>query len=305
MKHFLALEDFSAAELRSLLDLAKRFKRDQKNGEAHTYLSGKILAMIFQKPSQRTRVSFEVAMRQLGGEVVTLQEYEVGLGKREPVRDVAGVLSRYVHGVMMRVNSHSDLEAFAKFSDVPIINGLSDIGHPCQALADFLTIEEKKGDLKNVTLCYIGDGNNVCRSLIEGGSILGAKVVVSCPEKYLPSVDKKHKFEVISDPAKAAKDADVIYTDTWTSMGQEAEASIRRRDFKNYRVTLELMKKARRGAIFMHCMPIHHGEEAAHDVPYSPCSVIFDQAENRVHAQKAILVELLAKWHKIQGEKNG
>lgn len=293
-KHFLTVSDFSSADIERVLATAAELKAKQKAGKSHELLKGKSLAMIFEKPSNRTRVSFEVAMVQLGGHALNIRPEEIQMSVREPIPDVAKVLSRYVDGIMMRAIRHQDIVELAKYSSVPVINGLSDLYHPCQAVADILTIKEKKGSLKGIKLTYIGDGNNVANSLINICKLLGITIVICCPEGYEP--DKKlvsGPFEIIRDPNQAVKGADVIYTDVWTSMGQEAESAKRLKDFSGYTVTKALLAKANPGALFMHCLPAHRGEEIEDGVPEHPQSVIFDQAENRLHAQKAILALLM------------
>lgn len=294
MKHCLTLKDYSKNELLEILELAKELKRKQKAGEPHTPLAGKTLAMIFQKPSNRTRISFEVGITQLGGKALNIRPDEVQMGAREPIADLARVLSRYVDAAMLRVNAHEDIEEFARFSSIPIINGLSELYHPCQVLADMQTIEEKKGRLAGIKLCYIGDGNNVCNSLINAANILGLEIVVSCPERYKPDsavLNGGYAYEV--DPQKAAKNADVLYTDVWVSMGDEAETEKRLNDFASYQVNAKIVAQAKRDVIFMHCLPAHRGLEVSDEVVEGPHSVIFDQAENRLHAQKALMCKLL------------
>ncbi len=295
-RNFLTIPDLSAKELRLVLDVSKKLKALQKKGEEHKLLQGKTLAMVFQKPSNRTRFSFEVGMIQLGGYALNVRAEEVQLGKREAIADVARTMSRYVDIIMMRVLRHTELEEFAEASTVPVINGLSDQRHPCQAVGDLLTIEEYKGRLKGLTLCYVGDGNNVCASLIEAGKLMEMKVVVSCPKGYEPPLDPKSaSYEIVSDPHAAVAAADVVYTDVWTSMGQEEETMARLRAFSSYTVSEAMMAKAAPDAIFMHCLPAHRGEEVEDPVIDGPQSVVFDQAENRMHAQKGILALLMKK----------
>ncbi len=301
MKDFLTLADLTSEALQHILDLAVRMKEAWKAGEATPYLQGKVLGMIFQKPSLRTRVSFDVAMLQLGGAGLYLSPNEIQLGKRESVADVARVISRYVDVVMARVFGHADLVELAKYASVPVINGLSDYSHPCQGVADFLTILEHKGAFRGKKLAFLGDGNNVSTSLLFGASLLGMDFAIATPVGYElhPAVwSLGEKFAAQSgahllathDPLEAVADADVIYTDTWTSMGQEAEAEKRRRIFPPYRVDEEKLNYAKKDVIVMHCLPAHRGEEITDAVADGPHSVIFDQAENRLHAQKAILV---------------
>jgi ornithine carbamoyltransferase len=294
-KHFLSLADYSSADLLRILDVAKQLKTRQQTGKEHKFLKNKSLAMVFQKPSLRTRVSFEVGITQLGGYALNIRPEEMQMGKREPIADVARVLSRYVDAVMMRVIRHTDLVEFAKYSSAPVINGLSDLHHPCQAVSDMLTIEEHKGKLEGLTLCYIGDGNNVCNSLIEMCSLTEMNVVVCCPKGYDPLIDPTiFKYEITRSPAQAVCGADVVYTDVWTSMGQEKESMARLRAFSGYTISEAVFAKASPDAIFMHCLPAHRGEEVDERVVEGARSVIFDQAENRLHAQKAVLALLLS-----------
>lgn len=292
-RHFLTLRNISAEEINRLLTLAIDLKAKQKKGVSQRFLDGKSVGLIFEKPSNRTRVSFEVGVTQLGGHPITIQGSEIKMGERETVADVARTMSRYVDAVAIRAFSHETVAEFAAFSSVPVINGLTDLYHPCQALADVLTIKEKLGALSGLRICYIGDGNNVCRSLILAGSLLGFTVIVSCPHGYRPEAELP--YEYVEDPVVAAKSADVIYTDVWTSMGQEEESAIRKRDFAAYTVTSTIMANAKPTVLFMHCLPAHRGEEVSEEVFESPSSVVFDQAENRLHAQKAVLVNLIGK----------
>lgn len=293
-RDFLRIKDFSPSEVRSLLDLARKLKSEQKSATPHPILQGKSLAMVLEKPSSRTRISFEVGMFQLGGNALIVNPSEIKMGERETIADVARTLSRYVDGVMIRANHHWTIEEFAEAATVPVINGLSDHHHPCQALADLLTVEEHKGDLAKATICYVGDGNNVCNSLIEICSVLGVKIVVSCPDGYDPLLRESSPFvEFIRDPFEAVKQADVVYTDVWISMGQESFSARKLDQFLNYSVTENLMSRARPRAIFMHCLPAHRGLEVSGEVIDGPNSVVFDQAENRLHTQKAVLATLL------------
>lgn len=305
MKHFLSLADLSPQEIWHLLDLAIELKEEWKQGGNRPLLKGKVLGMIFQKPSLRTRVSFDMAMLHLGGHALYLSPQEIQLGVRESIPDVARVLSRYVDAIMARVFAHSDLVTLAEYSRVPVINGLSDYSHPCQGLADFLTIIEKKGrDLRGKKLAFVGDGNNVATSLLFGATKLGMDFAIATPPGYeLPARvwELGQKFAAESgsrilatyDPVEAVRDADVIYTDVWTSMGQEAEAAERAKVFPPYQVNAALVAKAKPDVIVMHCLPAHRGQEITDDVADGPHSVLWDQAENRTHAQKAILVELM------------
>ncbi len=291
-KDLLSIADLSSEEIQSLITTATRLKL----GPRRPLLEGKILALIFEKPSLRTRVSFDVAMKHLGGDAIYLSQSEVGLGQREPISDVAQVLSRYVDGIVARTFSHKSVELLAQHASVPVINGLSDEEHPCQVLSDLLTIYEKKGRLEGLIVAYIGDANNVANSLLLACSLVGMDFRIACPEGYGPKeklLDKGRNILVTWDAKEAAKNADVVYTDVWTSMGQEAEAEQRRTAFSNYQVDKELLALSKEDAIFMHPLPAHHGEEIAEGILDLPQSVVFDQAENRLHMQKAILVKLL------------
>jgi len=299
-KDLLSVADLGVEDIRLLLSDAI----DMKAQGWVSSLSGKTLAIMFQKPSLRTRVSFELAMRQLGGQTVYLSPAEVGLGERESVADVARVLSRYVDAMAVRTFSHQTLEALASYAGVPVINALSDREHPCQALADLLTICEKKGDLNGLTLAFIGDGNNVARSLMLAASLSGVNFRIATPAGYAiddatfnlaqgNAVGTGARIFCTEDPRQAVTDADIVYTDVWTSMGQEAEAKSRRKAFAKYQVDAKLLSLARDNALFMHPLPAHHGEEVAEGIIDSPASVVFDQAENRLHLQKALLAAML------------
>jgi ornithine carbamoyltransferase len=305
MKHFLSVADHSSKEIWQLLHLARDLKAAWQSGGNEPLLQGKALGMIFQKPSLRTRVSFEVAMLHLGGSALYLSPNEIQLGKRESVADVARVLSRYVQGIMARVFSHRDVEQLAEHGSVPVINGLSDYSHPCQAMGDILTAWEKLGDLRGRKLVYVGDGNNVANSLLFAGSRVGMNVSVVSPAGYEPhpgvvalargfAAETGSQIEIGNDPASLVRGADVIYTDVWASMGQEAEAEMRKARFAGFQVNEELVSLAGPEAVVMHCLPAHRGEEITDEVADGPASVLFDQAENRLHAQKAILVALMA-----------
>lgn len=304
MKHFLDIADFSKEEITNLLDLSLKLKAEQKSGKFRPILKNKVLAMVFQKPSLRTRVSFDMAMRTLGGDALYLSPQEIGLGKRESIADVSRVLSGYVQVVMARVFAHEHILELAKWSSVPVINGLSDYNHPCQAMSDALTIYETFGSLEGLNVTYIGDGNNVAVSLMKIVAKLGANFRIANPEGYdLPDADVKlaEGFSTQSggsvtefrQPQDAAKDADVIYTDTWTSMGQEEEAKKREQVFPPYQVNQSIVNLAKPEVIVMHCLPAHRGQEITDEVADGSHSRLFEQAENRMHAQKAILVELL------------
>lgn len=302
-KDFLSIADFTPKEIWALWDLAKELKAKQKASEPHPYLQGKTLGMIFMKPSTRTRISFEVGMFQLGGHALYLSPSEIGLGKREAISDVARVLSRYVDGMMARLFDHEHVVELAKYASVPVINGLTDLLHPCQIVGDMLTILEQRGSFDDLVVAYIGDGNNVANSWINMATKIPFTFRIACPEGYEPNAEivtrarraNVGRIEIVRDPAVAAQGADILYTDVWASMGQEAEAEERKNVFKNYLIDGRLMAKAKPGAKFMHCLPAHRGEEVTHDVMESPASIIFEQAENRLHIQKAILVTLMGK----------
>lgn len=302
-KDFLSIADFTPKEIWALWDLAKELKAKQKASEPHPYLQGKTLGMIFMKPSTRTRISFEVGMFQLGGHALYLSPSEIGLGKREAIADVARVLSRYVDGMMARLFDHEHIVELAKYASVPVINGLTDLLHPCQIVGDMLTILEQRGSFDDLVVAYIGDGNNVANSWINMATKIPFTFRIACPEGYEPNAEivararraNVGRIEIVRDPAVAAQGADILYTDVWASMGQEAEAEERKNVFKNYLIDGRLMAKAKPGAKFMHCLPAHRGEEVTHDVMESPASIIFEQAENRLHIQKAILVTLMGK----------
>jgi ornithine carbamoyltransferase len=308
MKHFLSIADVSRDELWNLLQLAADLKAAWKAGGNEPILEGKVLGMLFQKPSLRTRVSFEVGMLHLGGSAMYLSPNEIQLGKRETTADVARVLSRYVQGIMARVFAHRDIEELAAYSDVPIINGLSDYNHPCQALGDVLTAWEKFGELEGRKLVFVGDGNNVANSLLFAGSKLAMDVTVAAPAGYEPhpggvrlarefAAESGSRVEVSNVPAEAVRGADIIYTDVWASMGQEEEAELRKRRFVGFQVNEDLVAQAKPEAIVMHCLPAHRGEEITDAVADGAQSALFDEAENRLHAQKAILATLLGPGH--------
>ena len=303
MKHFLHIPEHTADEIAELLTIARDLKAEHFAGGNRPLFKGKTLAMVFQKPSLRTRVSFDMAMRHMGGDALYLSPAEIGLGQRESVGDIARVLSGYVSGIMARVFEHAHVVELAKYSSVPVINGLSDLSHPCQAMADALTIIEKRGSLKGMNVVYVGDANNVAISLMQVVIKLGANFVISNPKGYgLPAseiaegekLSEQHdvRFAQIEDPNEAVKHADVIYTDTWTSMGQEAETAIREKVFPPYQVNQDLVNKASKDVIVMHCLPAHRNHELTDEVADGPHSVIFPQAHNRLHAQKAILAKL-------------
>lgn len=303
-RDFLHVSDFSPEEIQDLLDLAVRLKKEyQEKGENPPLLKGKVLGMIFQKPSLRTRVSFDMAMRHLGGDALYLSPQEIGLGKREAISDVARVLSGYVHAIMARVFDHEHVLELARWASVPVINGLSDYNHPCQAMADALTIQEVFGKQKGLNITFVGDGNNVAVSLMHVCAQLGWNFTIANPEGYdlnpraveiAREIAKKTgtRLRFLRDPHEAVRDADVIYTDTWTSMGQEEEAAQREKVFPPYQVNSRLVSEARPHVIVMHCLPAHRGQELTDEVADGPHSAIFQQAHNRLHAQKAILARL-------------
>ncbi len=299
-KDLLSIADLNREDIPLLISRAIELKEE---GWRHS-LSEKVLALVFEKPSLRTRVSFEMAMRQMGGSAIYLSPAEVGLGKREPVPDVARVLSRYVDAIAARTFSHETLELLAQYADVPVINALSDLEHPCQALTDLLTIHEKNGELEGLTLAYVGDGNNVANSLMLASALAGIHFRIAAPAGYqirddLLELARSYAMEsgteilCTEDPRQAVNEADIVYTDAWTSMGQEDESEKRRRAFSGYQIDDELLAQAEEGAILMHPLPAHQGEEVARGVLDSPQSVVFDQAENRMHLQKALLAEML------------
>lgn len=299
MKHLLKLMDLSEKEIVEILNLADQLKYEKKNGIEHHLLKGKTLGLIFSKSSTRTRVSFEVGMYDLGGNALFLSSRDLQIGRGEPVQDTARVLSRYLDGIMIRTFAQSEVEDLAKYGSIPIINGLTDYCHPCQVLADLMTIREHKGTLAGRKMCYIGDGNNMTNSIIVGCIKMGMEVSVACPKGYEPDADimawakENGKFTCTDDVLEAAKDADVLYTDVWASMGQEAEAEERKKIFKGYQINSDVMAVAKSDAMVMHCLPAHRGEEITEDVLEAHADEIFDEAENRLHAQKAVLVKCM------------
>lgn len=297
----LKMADLSKEDIIDILNLASQLKYERKNGIEHKLLAGKSLGMIFQKASTRTRVSFETGMYQLGGQALFLSSRDLQIGRGEPVEDTARVLSRYLDGIMIRTFAQKEVEDLAEYADIPIINGLTDYCHPCQVLADLLTIREFKGGFDGLKMCYIGDGNNMANSLIVGGLTVGMKVSIACPTDYQP--DKTvldftkgydGMFEMTTEPLKAAQNADVIFTDVWASMGQEGEAEKRRIAFNGYQINAEVMDAAAKNAMVQHCLPAHRGEEITADVFEAHAKEIFEEAENRLHAQKAVMVKLMA-----------
>jgi ornithine carbamoyltransferase len=302
-KHFLAITDYSSQEIQELLDLAIRLKAEWKAGGNPPLLKGRVLAMIFQKPSLRTRVSFDMAMRHLGGDALYLSPSEIGLGKREAISDIARVLSGYVDGLMARVFEHEHVLELARWSEIPVINGLSDYNHPCQGMADALTIQEHFGRLKGLKVAFVGDGNNVAVSLMHVSARLGAHFTIASPEGYdlrpeavalarQIAAGTGSAINLLRDPHEAVYGADVIYTDTWTSMGQEEETKQREKVFPPYQVNSGLVAEANPNAIVLHCLPAHRGQEITDEVADGPHSALFPQAHNRLHAQKAILARL-------------
>ncbi len=296
MKHLLKLLDLSTDEIIKLLNLADQLKYERKHGIEHHLLKGKTLGMIFQKSSTRTRVSFEVGMYELGGSALFLSNRDLQIGRGEPVEDTARVLSRYLSGIMIRTFEQKEVEDLATYGSIPVINGLTDFAHPCQVLADLLTIREKKGKLAGLKLCFVGDGNNMANSLIVGGIKTGMKVAVACPKGYEPDAEiikwaKENGELVITDNiVEAAEGADVLYTDVWSSMGMEAEIEERKRIFRDYQINSELLAHANDGCMVLHCLPAHRGEEITAEVLEAHADEIFEEAENRLHAQKAVLV---------------
>lgn len=301
MKHLLKLLDLSTEEIIDILNLADQLKYELKHGIPHNYLKGQTLGMIFQKSSTRTRVSFETGMYQLGGQALFLSSRDLQIGRGEPVQDTARVLSRYLSGIMIRTFAQKEVEDLAEFGSIPIINGLTDYCHPCQVLADLQTVREHKNKLDGLKFCYIGDGNNMANSLTVGALKVGMSVSLGCPEGYYPDqtiIDfaKQYpgKFQIVNDPVEAAADADVVYTDVWASMGQEEEAAKRRQIFKGYQINDAVMASAKSDAMVMHCLPAHREEEITAKVFEQHANEIFDEAENRLHAQKAVMVRLMA-----------
>ena len=303
-KDFISINDLSPKEINDILLLAKELKETRKKGKPHRLLDGKVLAMIFNKPSNRTRVSFDVGMFQLGGRAINVLPEELGIGTRETLKDVACTLARYVDGIMVRTHEHKEIIDFAHYASVPIINGLTSLLHPCQALADVFTVKEYKTELKDIKFAYIGDGNNVLHSLMFAAAKLGFHLSIACPKNYEPHIDiikmskeessySKAKIEITSDPKLASDGADVIYTDVWVSMGQEKEAREKKRKFEGFQVNKDLVKLAKKDCLIMHCLPAHRGEEISEEILDGENSVVFEQAENRLHVQKAILAKLL------------
>jgi ornithine carbamoyltransferase len=304
-RDFLRIGAWSRPELEAVLDLADELKELQRNREPHELLPGRALGMIFQKPSTRTRVSFEVGIAQLGGFALYLAAQDLQLGRGETIKDTATVLSRYLDAIMIRTFEQADVEELAEYADVPVLNGLTDAAHPCQALADLMTIRERLGGLDGVRLAYLGDGNNVCASLMVGGAIFGIRFVAATPPGYEPAeaavatardaaAQSGGSVDLVSDPREAARDAQALYTDVWTSMGQEDERDRRLRDLAGFGIDGDLVGLAAGEAIVLHCLPAHYGEEITEDVLYGPRSAVWDQAENRLHAQKALMALVIS-----------
>ena len=301
MKHLLTLESLSTEEIKDILNLADQLKYELKHGIEHHHLKGKTLGMIFEKSSTRTRVSFDTGMYQLGGHPLFLSSNDLQIGRGEPVEDTARVLSRMLDGIMIRTFAQAEVDALAEYGSIPVINGLTDYCHPCQVLADLMTIREFKGKLKGLKLAFIGDGNNMANSLIVGCLKCGMSVAIACPKGYEPpknildfADNYPGMFEMTTDPLKAAENADVVYTDVWASMGQEEEKAIREKAFAGIQINAELMEKTNKDCMVLHCLPAHRGEEITADVFEAHADEIFEEAENRLHAQKAVMVRLMA-----------
>ena len=305
-RDFLSIQEWSTEELEQVLDLAADLKEKQQRREEHPILRGKTLGMIFQKSSTRTRVSFEVGMWQLGGQALFLSANDLQIGRGEPVKDTARVLSRYLDGIMIRTFSHAEVEELAAYADIPVINGLTDRLHPCQAMADLLTIREHKGSLKGLKMAYIGDGNNMVHSLMHGCAKFGMDISVATPTAYEPNAGivaaakqvaqgTGSRIELTQDVLEAAAGADVLYTDVWASMGMESEQVARQAVFKNYQINQQVLAAADKKAIVLHCLPAHRGEEITEDVLEGPQSVVFDEAENRLHVQKAVMALVMGE----------
>ena len=300
MKHLLKMLDLSKEEILDILNLADQLKYENKNGIEHHILKGKTLGMIFQKSSTRTRVSFETGMYQLGGQALFLSNRDLQIGRGEPVQDTARVLSRYLDGIMIRTFEQKEVEDLAKYGSIPVINGLTDFCHPCQVLADLMTIREFKGRFEGLKMCYIGDGNNMANSLIVGGLKVGMEVSIACPKDYQPAAEVLEfakgygdKFSMTDVPLEAAKDADVLFTDVWTSMGEEAETEKRKIAFKGYQINDDIMAVAKADAMVQHCLPAHREEEITEKVFEAHANEIFEEAENRLHAQKAVMAKVM------------
>lgn len=301
-RDLLSILDLMAGELDEIIRDAVNLKMLRREGRPHEFLKGKSLAMVFEKASTRTRISFETGMYELGGHALFLNPQDLQIGRGEEIRDTARVMSRYVDGIMIRAYRHENIEEFARYSDVPVINGLSDREHPCQIIADILTIREHFGTLSGLKVAWIGDGNNVCNSFVLASALTGYEITVGSPARFQPrreivqrALSMGGKVAIVREPENAIRDADVVVTDTWVSMGEEAEKTTRLKEFKRYTVTGALMEKASPDAIFLHCLPAHRDQEVADEVIEGPRSLVFDEAENRLHAQKALLVKLLGR----------
>lgn len=301
MKHLLKMLDLSKEEIFDILNLAVKLKTENKNKIEHHILKGKTLGMIFQKSSTRTRVSFEVGMYQLGGQALFLSSNDLQIGRGEPVQDTARVLSRYLDGIMIRTFAQKEVEDLAKYGSIPIINGLTDFAHPCQVLADLMTIKEFKGKFEGLKMCFIGSGNNMANSLIVGGLKVGMKVSIACPKDYKPdeevinfTKEYEDKFTITESVKEAAKDSDILFTDVWASMGEEKEAEKRRKILKCYQINDTVISLAKSDAIVQHCLPAHRGEEITEKVFEEHADEIFEEAENRLHVQKAVMVKLMS-----------
>jgi ornithine carbamoyltransferase len=300
MKHLLKMSDLNKEDILDILNLADQLKYENKHGIAHHRLPGKTLGMIFQKSSTRTRVSFETGMYQLGGQALFLSSNDLQIGRGEPVQDTARVLSRYLDGIMIRTFAQKEVEDLAAYGSIPVINGLTDYCHPCQVLADLMTVREYKGSFEGLKMCYIGDGNNMANSLIVGGLTVGMQVSIACPEAYQPDPQVLHftkaygeKFAMSSNILEMAADADVLFTDVWASMGQEGEAAVRRKAFEGFQINDGVMAAAKEGAMVQHCLPAHREEEITEKVFEAHANEIFDEAENRLHAQKAVMLKVM------------
>lgn len=299
MKHLLKMIDLTAEEITEILNLADQLKYEQKHGIPHNHLKGKTLGMIFEKASTRTRVSFEAGMYQLGGHALFLSASELQIGRGEPVQDTARVLSRYIDGIMIRTYSQNEVELLAQYGDIPVINGLTDVSHPCQVLADLMTVREYKNKLDGLKMCYIGDGNNMANSLTVGALKMGMEVSLAIPEGYYPIKEVMDfaagydGFSIVNNPVEAARNADVVVTDVWASMGMETQAENRRAAFKDYQINDAVMAAAKPDAMVMHCLPAHREEEITTKILEAHAGEIFDEAENRLHAQKAVMVKLM------------
>ncbi|MCR4944455.1 MAG: ornithine carbamoyltransferase [Clostridium sp.] len=303
-KDLLRMDDLSKEEILDILNLADQLKYEHKHGISHELLKGKSLGMIFEKSSTRTRVSFEVGMYELGGNALFLSSRDLQLGRGEPIEDTSRTLSRFLQGILIRTYSQEEIDGLAKYASIPVINGLTDLEHPCQVLADLMTIREYKNILEGLNVAFIGDGNNVAHSLMIGALKVGMNLNMACPEGYFPKEEyiqrskelaelENKKFNITTSPIEAAKDADIIFTDVWTSMGHEAESEVRKQAFKGFQVNRELMSYTKENALLMHCLPAHRGEEISNEMLEEHSTEIFDETENRLHVQKAILVKLL------------